>query len=326
MTISFDLVSKYNPFGWRICDIPVLVVVVWFAVSACAAAQETSTTENLHATKPALPTPELEKTVALAFSVTHDGWSSDEVLLMDGRRKKFVDQCRELTQQRGEPLQDEDAYCRALLHIRKSGGKLPRATKRAKSSAIDSVGVSEAELLAASEIAARKLSDQLHCHTDAILVDSAARTFFDQQAKKICPASPYALRKAALRLRKTRRLEPELLSRVADWKLQVVEHSVIKLRTNLELVPKRPGIYLFRDKSGYLYIGQASDLRNRLTSHLTDSDRRALSDYLNRNDASEITVELHVFQKGSPGEKLRTRRAYESELIRTRSPRLNLAP
>ncbi len=276
--------------------------------------------------RPALPSPELEQLVVDAFTACHGGWSTDEVLLRDESRQRFVASCKKLSAQRNIPVVSEDAFCRALLHVRKSGGKLPRATKRAASSGNDSTNVSEAELLAASEIAARQLSDRLQCHTDAILVDSVARTYFDEHAKKICPASCYALRKAALRLRKTRRLEPELLARVTDWKLHVAEYSVAGLRAELTRVPRRPGIYLFRDKSGYLYIGQASDLRKRLTSHLTDSDRRALSEYLNRKDASEITVEVHVFLDGSPGEQLRTRRAYESELIRTRSPRLNLAP
>lgn len=283
--------------------------------------------DNSEAPQLRLPTKQLEDVVTSAFVATHAGWSSDEVLLNDERRRAFVRKCKQLESPDVGRPSGEDAFCRALLHVRKSGGKLPKATKRASSRLSAGSSVDESELLAAAEIAARRLSDQMHRHTDAILVDEKARRFFDEQAHKVCPeASLYSLRKSALRLRKTRRLEPELLARVTDWRLQVEENSAAKLRKDLSVISTRPGIYLFRDKTGYLYIGHASSLRTRLTSHLTDSDRLSLGEYLDQSDASEIVVEMHVFKQGSPGEQLRTRRAYESELIRTRSPRLNLAP
>lgn len=283
--------------------------------------------DKQNAAELALPSKQLENIVIRAFAATHAGWSSDEVLLNDRRRQAFVGKSKELESGDAGPASSDDAFCRALLHVRKSGGKLPKATKRASRLQVSESDVGESELLAAAEIAARRLSDQMHRHTDAILVDKKARRFFDEHAHKVCPdASPYALRKSALRLRKTRQLEPELLARVTDWKLELAEFTASDLKRDFSAVPTRPGIYLFRDKTGYLYIGQASNLRTRLTSHLTDSDRINLGQYLNQIDGSEIVVELHVFKLGSPGEKLRTRRAYESELIRTRSPRLNLAP
>ena len=66
-------------------------------------------------------------------------------------------------------------------------------------------------ILTAAEIAARQLQDELDCHTDMILVNAAAREKFDEFAKLISPDDEaYLLRKAAIQLRKTRRLEPEL--------------------------------------------------------------------------------------------------------------------
>ena len=87
-----------------------------------------------------------------------------------------------------------------------------------------------------------------------------------------------------------------------------------------------PGVYIFRDSTGYLYIGQSNNLRTRLTKHLSGSDRKALAKYLGEQDLDRITLEMHVFGPGSPALSTTAREAYESELIRSRKPRLNLAP
>ncbi len=89
------------------------------------------------------------------------------------------------------------------------------------------------------------------------------------------------------------------------------------LKEDFSKIPERPGIYIFRDSTGYLYIGQSKDLRSRLTEHLKASDRLALSEYLSNRDSLKIVVELHVFSQGSPAENAVIREAYESELIRT---------
>ncbi len=88
----------------------------------------------------------------------------------------------------------------------------------------------------------------------------------------------------------------------------------------------RPGIYIFRDETGFLYIGQSQNLQQRLAKHFEDSDRKNLTKYLSENSNGAIVVELHIFEEGSPAEKLSIREAYESELIRSRKPRLNIAP
>jgi excinuclease UvrABC nuclease subunit len=102
--------------------------------------------------------------------------------------------------------------------------------------------------------------------------------------------------------------------------------SVEEAKKRIELIPKRPGIYIFRDSTGFLYIGQSNNLRERLTKHLAESDRKNLSDYLLKNAANDLMLEMHVFREGSPAEQTNVREAYESELIRSRKPRLNLSP
>ncbi len=63
-----------------------------------------------------------------------------------------------------------------------------------------------------------------------------------------------------------------------------------------------------------------------MRQHLLESDRVALAGYLAVSKGKTIQIELQEFQAGSPSLDTRIRKAYESELIRTRKPRLNLAP
>lgn len=269
------------------------------------------------------PSAAVEAIVTAAFGETHDGWSVDEMLLQDSLRGEFLKACAEKFRgevPRTEAEPTEDDFCAALLHLRKAGSRLPKSTRRGERQAAESV-------LTAAEIAARQLQDELDCHTDMILVDAAARAKFDEFAKSIAPESDaYALRKAAIQLRKTRRLEPELLSRVTDWERTIREAPLADVRATLSTVSEGPGVYIFRDATGYLYIGQAANLRERMTQHLAESDRAALAKYIAASDPKSIQIELHEFAASSPASNTRTRRAYESELIRTRKPRLNLAP
>ncbi|MFK7734516.1 MAG: GIY-YIG nuclease family protein [Pirellulaceae bacterium] len=295
----------------------------------------------------AVPTLNEERIVQDAFTKTHDGWSVDEVLLRDDLRKEFVSKCQQLA---GPQLNTTgDRFCTALLHLRKRGKQLPRASRRANSQRSESTD-------ALAEIAARRVHDEFLEHTDALLVNSQIRKYFDGLIRELAPdADLYLYRKAAIKLRKTRRLDPELLARVTDWKKKILDFQLSDLSPKLAEIPKRPGIYIFRDDTGYLYIGQASDLRERLHSHLNDSDRKALAEYLTQaskarlnslaqggEQSAESTIstgttnesglpastrlEVHVFKPGSPAENLGIRRAYESEMIRTRKPRFNVAP
>ncbi|MFN3192224.1 MAG: GIY-YIG nuclease family protein [Aureliella sp.] len=311
------------------------------------------------------PSPQIERIVGAAFNDMHEGWSTDEVLLQDNLRRRFAATCCE---DGAVPSTEEtDAFCRALIHLRKRGGILAKATRRAPTSEL-SVSTRE-QMSIVAEIASRRIHDEFLAHTDAILVDSVVRTRFNRIAEELLaryqisssgppPKSDrrltaesktesksesitnsakatdrdlYLVRKSALRLRKTRRLQPELLSRVTDWKRSIAEFEIAVLSDRLLEIPEKPGIYIFRDGTGFLYIGQAANLRSRLRSHLSDSDRVALADYLAHTEEgrarnNSVSLELHIFEKGSPGESLPIRRAYESELIRTREPRLNIQP
>ena len=259
----------------------------------------------------------LAQIVREAFLATHDGWSTDEVLLDDQRNARFLARCRE----RLPEVTDTDCNW-ALLNLRKAGSLGPVVTKRRH-------GRHDNHRHAA-EIAARLMQDQYGMNMDRVLCDQEKRQEFARIALDILPPdsdiNAYHLRKAALRLRKNRQLAPELVLRVADWDREILTFTADEIRRDVDLVPPRPGIYMFRDDSGYLYIGESQDLRERVGKHLDRSDRVALASYLWGQGVRRIMVELHVFDPQSKARLVTVRRAYESELIRTRRPRFNVRP
>ena len=92
-------------------------------------------------------------------------------------------------------------------------------------------------------------------------------------------------------------------------------------------MPTAPGVYIFRDATGYLYIGEAKNLRTRLKQHLNDSNRTLLADYLSQHaDTKTVQLEIHAFDPKSNARLVAYRRAYESDLIAIRQPRFNIRP
>lgn len=182
------------------------------------------------------------------------------------------------------------------------------------------------EYIHAAEIAARHMEDRSGGKTiDQVLCDPKTRLEFDAVAQEVAPhVTAYRLRKAALALRKKRKLKPELVKRLADWGATVQVYSAEELRQGPDLIPRLPGVYIFRDNTGYLYIGETDNLRGRVEQHLDHSDRKALARYLWEYGHKSLSVEIHAFLKDSDGNKKLPRKAYEAELIRSRKPRLNI--
>ena len=265
---------------------------------------------------------ELDAVIQSAFQQSHDGWSVDEVLLDDERRTRFLDACRVQSELKSPSVADSDLLGR-LVQIRKSGKLDIQATKRANPRDGSDVN----DWLPVAEIASRLMQDRFEANIDQWLVNPALLKEFDAIVSEIVPdADRYSPRKAALTLRKSRRLQPELLTRVTDWKREIQIATVADLAARLSTLPTNAGIYIFRDKTGFLYIGQSNNLRTRLSKHLDKSDRKSLARYLDAENKEEITIELHIFSADSPAAVTVVREAYESDLIRTRKPRLNVAP
>lgn len=258
---------------------------------------------------------EVKDVARLAYLKVYDGWSTDEVLLQTKLNDQFLAECR-----RRMPDIPSFDFNWTLLNLRKAGGLRDiSASKRRRDN-------SDAYLHAA-EIAARFLEDRYSVNTDRVLCDPKLRAEYDKEASKVAPkVDPYLLRKASLTLRKSRRLQPELVLRVADWKKDIIAMSAADAEKDAGKVPEQPGVYIFRDATGYLYIGESSNLHDRIKKHLDRSDRQSLANYLATNGVKGVTLELHAFEKDSPARLKPMRRAYESELIRSRKPRFNLAP
>ncbi len=257
---------------------------------------------------------DLTEVVTQAFHEVHDGWSTDEVILKDSLNEAFIRHCR-----RSLPDVDESQLNWTLLNLRKAGRLEVKATKRAS--------LRHDDYFHAAEIAARFMYDKYRLSTDGVMCDPKLRSEFDKVAQAAAPdVTAYRLRKAAFSLRKARKLRPELVARVADWDRQIISIPANKIVKDAGIVPTNPGVYIFRDASGYLYIGESADLRARVSKHLDDSDRKSLAHYLWKGGLENVTVELHAFDPDSNARLKEMRRAYESELIRSRKPRFNIAP
>jgi predicted GIY-YIG superfamily endonuclease len=256
----------------------------------------------------------LRDIVAEVFAAHADGWSVDEILLDKQRRQRFVARVRDQ-----QSVAEADDVCMTLLRLRKAGELSASAHRRGTRP--------NPEARPAAEIAARLTTDRLGCTTDEILARDAPRDAFLAAAQRVHPeAEAYDLLKWMLNLRKARRLRPELLLRVVDWPREITVHSVRELRADESLLPEKPGVYLFRDHTGYLYVGEAKNLRKRLDEHLRASDRDGLAHYLERTGGEGLSIEIHAFAPQSPARRVAMRRAYESELIDSRNPKFNVRP
>ena len=252
-----------------------------------------------------------------------NGYSSDEILCRDDVRRRITQaiassQGLDVSPESADPF--EQTWLRRMVRLRKQA-RWPVKTTRRGSPVPDDV-------YPIAEMAARTVMDRRRITSDEVLMSPSAARELDAEAnRQRGGVDPVAVRKAVLNLRKRRSLKPELVLTVADWPRTVTTHSYADIADQVDrgVLPNDPGVYLFRGPEGYVYVGETNHLSRRLTSHLTDSDRDRLAEYL-ANHADTTTVEIHRFPADSPGGKTAARRAYESELIRSRRPTLNLRP
>jgi site-specific DNA-methyltransferase (adenine-specific) len=172
----------------------------------------------------------------------------------------------------------------------------------------------------ASEVAARFLERRDKISLDQILCDPVRAAEFDNIAAGIAPGfTAFQYRWAAFGLRKLKRLRPELLSKVV-----AAEAVVICKVADLdpELIPTRPGLYIFLQSKEALYVGECENLRKRLGKHLDHSDNKGLAHWLWQHGTTDLHVEYHVLPIDT---STRIRKALEAELIISRKPIFNIA-
>ncbi len=162
--------------------------------------------------------------VKAAFLSVHQGRSTDDVVIDPELNAAFIRQCRNLL----TTVSEFEANWK-LMNLRKSSSLGDITTAR--------VRVDHSLYEHASQIAARCLEDQSGLTIDRVLCDPDPRAKFDSIACSIAPdVTIYQLRKAALGLRKARRLQPEIIKRIADWDRQIFTHLADELISNMELV------------------------------------------------------------------------------------------
>ena len=282
---------------------PIFIAFLSLATSTIAQFESPATTSTRY-----------HAVIKSAYEKTHQGWSSDEVVLQDDLNQAFIEQClAEL------PDSDPTELNWRLLNMRKAGLlNVPTTRSNRKS-------VTRWKPIA--EIVARVMIDKHKVSIDKIMTTPRLRQEFDAAVLEIdADADLYGARKAAFGLRKERRLKPELIARIADWGREISTLSLKSVRAEGDLVPELPGIYIFRDETGYLYIGQSENLRSRLKEHLDQSSNFSLAEYLADQQHDNVTIELHAFAEDSRAKETMIRRAYESELIASRKPKFNIQP
>jgi len=262
--------------------------------------------------------------VTEAFRAVNDGWSSDEVILQDDLNASFVATCtaaikKSKANDGTKSDVSENDLNWTLMNLRKAGKLKSETTKRKR------VDVSAVRHVA--EIATRSIVDKHQCSIDRMMCDPTLRSEFEETAKAIDESVDcYAIRKAAFQLRKARRLRPELITRIADWGRKIQTLTVKEILNDAKVLNEHPGVYIFSDSTGYLYIGQTANLRERLLEHLDESHNSSLAKYLKTEATDSISIEVHDFDPKSKASKTMVRRAYESELIASRKPRFNVQP
>ena len=154
---------------------------------------------------------------------------------------------------------------------------------------------------------------------DQIICDPDRAAEFDELAQRIAPGySPIQYRWAALGLRKAKKLEPELVARIAP-PIQVINLRVSEIAP--ESLPVSQGLYLFIAADQLLYVGESENLRKRLKKHLEHSDNKGLARWIWEFGIENLHLEMQILEDRT---ETRVRRALELELIRSRQPIFNI--
>lgn len=235
-------------------------------------------------------------------------FSPDRVIADPALNERFIAECRRRGLQ--EAIADLN---RSLLNLRKTGGLSGRA--RPKRTHFEDQDAYQF----ASEMAVRFLERRDKISLDQIICDPEKAAEFDALARNISPGfESLQYRWAALCLRKTKRLEPELVARVAPpLEVLFLRGDAIDWRD----LPAVQGLYLLFTANQMLYVGETENLRTRLKKHLDHSDNKGFARWMWELGTTELHLELHVLDQATT---VRVRKALELELIRSRQPLFNV--
>jgi site-specific DNA-methyltransferase (adenine-specific) len=198
-----------------------------------------------------------------------------------------------------------------LLNVRKRA-LLPRGSRR-------TVIRNQDAFRFAAEIAIRSLERKHRTTLDRVLCDPELAREFDAVAFAMAPGfTALEYRWTALRLRKTKKLSPEILGRAVPSQ---VYGPIAVAGLDVPSIPSGQGLYVLTTRAKVLYVGEAQNLRNRITKHLDHSDNKLLARYIWEFGSDELFVEYHVLPQDS---RTDVRKSMELELIRSRRPEFNV--
>jgi predicted GIY-YIG superfamily endonuclease len=249
----------------------------------------------------------MKELLVAALEVTGQGFSADRVVADPTLNAAFLHACA----QRGLCGSPAELN-RTLLNLRKRGLLSGRNSKK-------TTFVDEDDYRFAAEMAMRFLERRDGVSLDEVICDPQRATEFDELAARIAPGyTSLQYRWAALNVRKSNRLKPELLAKVAR---PVDVHSFRVDDIDSGCIPATQGLYLFFMKSAALYAGESQYLRQRIEKHLEHSDNNGLARWLWTHGKERLHLEIQIL---APDTSTRIRRALELELIRSRSPEFNI--
>lgn len=241
-----------------------------------------------------------------------DGHSLDHCISDDDLRRRVLEACAAAA-----PGFSELDYLWDLQNQRKAS-ILGKHTTR-------TVRWSHDEYRHAAEIAARLVEDRHAATIDRLLCDPLVRGEFDRIVAEMAPAIDRTrLRLAALALRKASDLPPEAAIRMGHGR-EVTSVPAAKAARDPSLIPDLPGIYLFHDSTDIMYVGEAGNLRLRISTHLHHSSSAGLARYFWSAGGPEgCSIDLHTFPGSASVLSRSWRRAYGRALIASRRPRFNI--
>lgn len=251
----------------------------------------------------------VDKAVADALIATNSGYSPDRVVADAQLNRLFQDALAQFG-----AIMPPNAANRHLLGMRKRGClRGLRCTRRTSFRDDDSYRH-------AAEIAIRHLEKRDNATLDDIICDPERASEFDKIAMCISPGyTSLQYRWAALNLRKSSRLKPEVMAHVVR-PVTVSLGSIQELA--IDSIPVGQGLYVFYSPDSTLYVGEAQSLRNRLSKHLDHSDNRELARWFWQHGFTNASLEIQELPAATTR---KVRRALEAELIRSRRPVFNVA-
>jgi len=170
--------------------------------------------------------------------------------------------------------------------------------------------------------AARLVERQFGKNVDDVICDPNTRAQFDAMIQFLSPGtSAFEAQYAALSLRKSSQLKPELVGQV----IRAVGSNILSLldlESRLTELPTRPGVYIFFDEDATLYAGKADRLRVRVRDHISTWTFRELIRQMREGRRPQAFVVYHELPVTISARELA---AYETELIRSRNPEHNRA-